>query len=52
MRKVIRLTESELHRIICESVGMVLNETHTSVLYHFTNLSSLYGFNIQDCVGW
>lgn len=50
MRKVIRLTESELHRIICESVGMVLNETHTSVLYHFTNLSGLYGILESNCI--
>ena len=49
-KKLIRLTESDLHRIVKESVKKVLTETYNSDLYHFTNLEGLYGILRTNCV--
>lgn len=35
MKKIIRLTESDLHKIVKESVKMILTERASNLLYHF-----------------
>jgi hypothetical protein len=52
-RIVIRLTESDLHNIVKQSVNMILNESHMSSLYHFVSTKQLhhifrYGFTLSD----
>ena len=38
-KRIIRLTEEELHSIIKESVNKMLNEMAASLLYHFLSFS-------------
>ena len=42
-KKLIRLTESDLHKIVKESVRSILAETYKANLYHFTDLEGIYG---------
>lgn len=48
--KLIRLTETDLHNIVEESVKQILNEAYNSDLYHFTNLEGLYGILESNCL--
>ena len=50
MKKLIRLTESDLHKIIKESMKRILAETYNSDLYHFTNLEGIYGILESNCI--
>ena len=52
-KRIIRLTESDLHRIVKESVDRILTETHIRKLYHFVSPKQLqyifrYGFKLND----
>lgn len=50
MKKLIRITENDLHGIVKESVIRILTETYNSDLYHFTNLEGLYGILEDNCL--
>lgn len=43
MKRTVRLRENDLHRIVKESINIILLETYNSDLYHFTNLEGMYG---------
>lgn len=50
---IIRLTESDLHRIVKESISRILCETHMQSLYHFVSVKQLrhifrHGFTLSD----
>ena len=49
-KKLIRLSESGLHKIIKESMKRILAETYNSDLYHFTNLEGIYGILKSNCI--
>lgn len=49
-KKLIRLTESDFHKIIKESINRILTETYNSDLYHFTNLEGIYGILKSNCI--
>jgi hypothetical protein len=49
-KKLIRLTEQDLHRIVKETVNKILKEAYNSNLYHFTNLEGLYGILKTNCI--
>ena len=48
MRKTIKLTESDLHKIVKESVNRIITETYRGTLYHYTSLPLLYNILRQN----
>lgn len=49
-KKIIKLTEADLHNIVKKSISHIINEAYNSDLYHFTNLDSLYGILESNCL--
>jgi len=49
-KKLIKLTEQDLHKIIKEAVRKTLNEAYNSDLYHFTNLEGIYSILEDNCL--
>ena len=41
MKNIIKLTECDLHRLIRESIAMVLSESASSLLFHYCSIESL-----------
>ena len=50
MKKIIKIEESDLHRVIKKTIENVLSESYRHDLYHFTNLEGLYGILESNCL--